>query len=148
MTTIAVSRSLMMMASDGNMTVDGRKHISDAKLFRTREYICGCAGNSDAIVRFREWLKTRDGKQPKGAYSALLLYRDGRIEWIEADDTLMIEEDYFATGTGASFAISSMDTLRFLGLVIDPRIAVQVACVRDTMSAEPVHYLRWKNACA
>ena len=144
MTTIAVSRSLMMMAADGNMTVDGRKHVSDAKLFRTKDYLCGIAGDSDGITRFKRWLKTFDGNHPKGAYSALLLFRDGKIKWFEQDDCIEIEEDHFAVGTGATYAISTMDTLKYLGLIIDPRIAVRMACVRDPGSAEPVHYLRWK----
>lgn len=147
MTTIAVSRPLMLMAADGAMTVNGRKHISDPKMFRTAEYICGIAGASDAIAKFRQWLREpKAGRLPQGQWEAILLMRDGTINWYGPDDMLVIQEDYFAIGTGAHYAVSAMDAQNMLGLPADPRIAVRVACVRDGNSSEPVQTLRWKNA--
>jgi hypothetical protein len=134
-----------MMAADGNMAVDGRKHRSDAKLYRAREYIVGLAGTDTHIARFMLWLPRREGAQPRGDYTAVLLYRDGRITWF-ADPEMEIAEDHFAIGSGDSYAIAAMDTLDMLGLPVDPRIAVRAACLRDPGSAEPVHYLRWKPA--
>lgn len=142
MTTIAVSRSLLMVAADGNMLIDARRHRSDAKIVRTRTLIVGCAGDDDAIRRFYAWLPARSGRVPRGNYEAVLLARDGAITYY--GEGTEIHEDHFAIGTGASFAIASMDTLEMLGLPVDPRIAVRAACLRDPGSAEPVHYLRWK----
>jgi ATP-dependent protease HslVU (ClpYQ) peptidase subunit len=145
-TTIAVSRSLLMMAADGNMTVDDRMHRSDPKIWRTREFIVGYAGTDDDIRRLAAWLKTRTGKMPKGDRTALILYRDGLIGWIDSGENyeFLVPEDHFAIGTGATHAIAAMDALEMMGLPVDPRLGVSVACRRDPNSGDPVQSMRWK----
>lgn len=146
MTTICVSRALRMMAAESNELVGEpeRRSRSTPKLYRARDYIVGCCGDSDQIDRFEQWLKRRDGKRPRGNYEALLLYRDGRITHFygSARET-EISEDYYAIGTGESFAVAALDALELMGLPLDPRIAVQVACRRDPGSAEPINAMRW-----
>jgi ATP-dependent protease HslVU (ClpYQ) peptidase subunit len=148
-TTIAVSRSLLMMAADGNMTIDGVRQRSDSKIFRFRDFIVGAAGDDTDIVRFLDWLKRRQPRErvPKTIdVDAVLLYRDGRITWFGHRET-EIGEDHYAVGTGEKFALAAMDTLFLMGLPVDPRIAVRAACLRDPGSAEPVQSLRWKPQC-
>lgn len=138
------------MAADGNMTIDGAKHRSDSKIFRFKNYIVGLAGDDDHIQRMLEWLrKPREpfDRPPRSLIEVetLILYRTGRITWFGAKET-EIHEDYFAIGSGDKYATAAMDTLEIMGLTLDPRTAVQVACRRDQGSGPPIHYLRWRHA--
>jgi len=146
-TTIAVSRSLLMMAADGNMTIDGRKTRSDPKIIRMRDCIVGLAGDESHIQPLFAWLQKREGKMPiHKDRTAVLLYRTGRMTSIDmgCGKEVDIPEDHFAIGSGANFAVAAMDAMEMMGLPIDPRIAVNVACRRDPGSDEPIQVLRWK----
>lgn len=147
MTTIAVSRSLRMMAADSNMSVAGRMHRSDPKMLRLRECIAGFAGEDGSIRRLAAWLSRRKGKMPGGEREALILYKGGRIAWIGTRETyeFEVQDDHFAIGCGATHAIAAMDALDLMGLPVDPRIGVQVACRRDPETDEPVVSMRWRN---
>jgi ATP-dependent protease HslVU (ClpYQ) peptidase subunit len=147
MTTIAVSRSLLMMAADGNMTIDGRKTRSDPKIIRLRDCIVGIAGDESHIQPLFAWLHRREGNMPRHKdRTAVLLYRDGRMTTIDAGcaKEVDIPEDHFAIGSGSNFAVAAMDAMEMMGLPVDPRIAVNVACRRDPGSDEPIQVLRWK----
>lgn len=146
MTTIAVSRSLLMMASDTSVTIGNTRAPTSPKMWRLRDAIVGVAGNLAPAEAFIEWLEgKRSGGQPRGDYAALMLHRDGRISWWHPGHReKFIEDDFFAIGSGEAFALGAMETMRELGLPVDPRIAVRAAAARDTMTAEPIRSLRWK----
>jgi ATP-dependent protease HslVU (ClpYQ) peptidase subunit len=146
MTTIAVSRSLRMVASDSSVTVGDTRVPSFPKLFRERRFIAGLAGEVGNFVTFIAWLRSDRTARPPAGVNALLLYRDGRITWYVSSSTTehVVQDDYFAIGNGQSFALGAMDTLHDMGLPVDPRAAVRAACRRDTHSTEPVISLRWK----
>lgn len=145
MTTIAVSRSLRMIASDSAVTLGSTRVPTAPKLFRERKYLVGLAGNVSNFEPFVWWLRNREARIPPGV-SALLLYRDGRISWfMNGPGEQFIHDDYFAIGSGQEVALGSLETMAELGLPVDPRIAVRAACKRDTGSAEPVLSLRWKT---
>jgi ATP-dependent protease HslVU (ClpYQ) peptidase subunit len=147
MTTVAVSRSLRMIAADSAVTAGNTRVPSFPKLFRERGYIVGCSGNVSNFTAFQEWLRSgREYRVPAGI-NALVLYRDGRISWfLDGPAEHFVADDYFAIGSGQSFALGALDLMHDLGLPTDPRAAVRAACRRDTNSQEPVHSLRWKAA--
>ena len=145
MTTIAVSRPLRMLAGDSSVTQGGTRVPAAPKLFRERSFLVGMAGDVDKFHDYLLWLRHREHRQPAGV-SALILYRDGRIGWLNGAHEHFIEDEAFAIGSGQCFALGAFDTMLELGLPLDPRIAVRAACKRDTTSAEPVVSMRWKSA--
>jgi ATP-dependent protease HslVU (ClpYQ) peptidase subunit len=146
MTTIAVSRSLRMMASDSSVTIGSARVPSTPKMWRLRDVIVGTAGNLSHCEAFVEWLGSGDGARPKGDYCALCLYRDGRISWWHPGHReKFIDDDYFAIGSGEAYALGAFEALKHMGLPLDPRIAVECAVAREINSAHPIRYLRWKG---
>jgi len=144
MTTIAVSRSLRMMVSDSSATIGTSRAPDCPKMWRTKDCIVGISGDILAGENFVRWVSARKGPRPKGGYNALLLYRDGRISWFYSHHKeQFIDRDYYAIGSGTDYAIGSLGALAEMGLAIDPRIAVRVACQHDVMSKEPLLTLRW-----
>ena len=134
-----------MIAGDSSVTLGNTRVPSSPKLFRERTYLVGLAGNVSNFEPYLKWLRNRESKQPSGV-NALILYRDGRIGWLlDGPSEQIIEDDHFAIGSGAHFALGAMDLMHDLGLPIDPRLAVKAACRRDTSSQEPIVSLRWKT---
>lgn len=134
------------MASDSSVTIGNHRVPVSPKMWRLGTAIIGTAGNLSHAEEFAEWFDKREGRQPKGDYSALCLYRDGRISWFHpGHKEKFIEEDFFSIGSGEGFALGAFEAMRHMGLPLDPRIAVHCACMRDTFSAEPIKHLRWKS---
>lgn len=145
MTTIAVSRSLRMVASDSAVTLGNTRVPSFPKLFREPTFIVGCAGDVGNFPAFVKWLRSDRKARVPNDINALLLYRDGRISWFMSGPTEhFVTDDYFAIGSGGSFALGALDALYDMGLMVDPRTAIAAACRRDTNSSLPVLSLRWK----
>jgi len=145
MTTIAVSRPAMMMASDTQLNSPDMSERGGSKLRRYKNFIAGFSGEVSDISRMAEWLRKRDGRVRLSDASALLLYRDGKITSINEDlIEHEIHEDYYAIGSGRVAAIAAMDVMEMTGDVIDPRLAVRVAARRDPSTGEPIHFLRWR----
>lgn len=134
------------MVSDGAITIGHARAPQSPKMWRLRDCIVGVSGDLEAGERFMEWLPKRLGKRPNGNYSALVLYRDGRIAWWHnRHRETFIEEDYYSIGSGSDFALGAFEAMIDMGLPIDPRVAVRSAIKRDRNSEEPVHVLRWKR---
>jgi ATP-dependent protease HslVU (ClpYQ) peptidase subunit len=143
-TTIAVSRSLLMMAADGAVRMGSTRVPKSPKMWRHKDCIVGIAGDLRAGEMFSEWLVHRAGNRPAGEYDALVLYRDGRISWWTGKHKeTFIKEDFYSIGSGSDFAMGALEAMADLGLPIDPRCAVRSAIKRDAFSEEPVHTLRW-----
>jgi hypothetical protein len=143
-TTIAVSRPLLMMVSDTSISQGSARLPDCPKMWRNKDCIVGIAGCVLSGEKFAEWMCTKKGTRPKGAYDAIVLYRDGRISWfMEGHKEQFIKADYFAIGSGASYAKGALETMEAMGLVLDPRIAVRASCKHDIMSKEPIRTLRW-----
>lgn len=151
MTTIAACKDTLIMATDSRVTMwdmstQSPLHAFQAfKIFRTRKYIVGCAGDDTDIQEFRRWLSdtSRPRRWSKLEMSAILMSRT-RIFYLE--DGSGIEEcrlPYHAVGSGAPYALAAMNTMHRLGLEIDPELAVMVACDHDINSREPVAVHRW-----
>jgi len=144
MTTIAVSRGLRMMVSDTSITQGGSRLPESPKMWRCKSAIVGISGELLPGEKFAQWVDKREGKRPKGAYDALVLYRDGRVGWFhQGHKEQLINGEFFAIGSGASFALGAFECMDAMGLILDPRIAVRAACKHDVFSVEPIRTLRW-----
>jgi hypothetical protein len=141
MTTIAATRT--MMAAD-SLVVVGDLSFPSIKLVRFADAIMGAAGDSDACHLFYEWWPqrlTEKFKLPKGLeLEVLVLTRDGLYRYGEQGKPDIVSNGMCAVGTGASFALGSLDTQVRYGQEPDPRIAVEMACLRNPNSRPPVQY--------
>lgn len=152
MTTIAASVFRRMMAADARMVITNDAfgtHVaaSCTKLIRTRDWIVGCAGDTEDISRFLEWLKNRRKKRPKPEceFEALLLSPKELLYFGGAADHEEVRNGFMAIGSGAAIAMGSLTTQVLLGEDPDPRIAVLAACHHDPNSREPVDFLTWRK---
>lgn len=140
MTTIAATSS--MMAADSRVVIDETSYLSP-KLFRLPDAIIGCAGDTEACHMFFEWFQDRTEKLviPKGMeLDALVLTKEGLYRYGEKGRPDFIRDGIMAVGSGSAIAMASMDTMIRLGLVPDPRIAVEMACKRNPNTGGPVDF--------
>jgi len=153
-TTIAACLDTQTVAADSRMVffdseTDEMLHSAECyKLYKTRKYIIGCAGNADDIEDFLYHLAhpEKRRRKVKEAFSAILL---SRKELLMCDDNSPIEPcraSYHAIGSGAPCALASMATMEHLGLEIDVQLAVRVACVFDSNTAPPIDVISWRKA--
>ncbi|MBA3599538.1 MAG: hypothetical protein H0W40_19540 [Methylibium sp.] len=144
MTTICVSRALRMMVSDSRIAVGSTRAPKSPKMWRLPNCIVGIAGTMYPGQQFVQWLPHRKGPRPLGDYEALALYRDGRLGWwLGRHNETLVEEDFYAIGSGQDFALGAMQAMQEMGLKADPRIAVRCAARHDVQSEEPIRTLRW-----
>jgi hypothetical protein len=141
MTTIAANRE--MMAAD-SLVVVGDLSFPSIKLVRFEDAIIGAAGDSDACHLFFEWWPIREKsrfKLPKEfELEALVLTHSGLYRYGTTGKADVVSDGLCAIGSGASLAIASLDTQVKMGHSPDPRIAVEMACLRNPNSALPVQY--------
>lgn len=141
MTTIAAN--LEMMAAD-SLVVVGDLSFPSIKLVRFEDAIIGAAGDSDACHFFFEWWPLRDKQKfkiPKDLeLEALVLTDSGLYRYGASGKADVVSDGLCAIGSGASLALASLDTQVKMGHSPDPRIAVEVACLRNPNSALPVQF--------
>lgn len=152
MTTIAASLPRLMMAADSRVTIenetfDTRLSVGCTKIWRQDGFIVGCAGTTDDIAKFVEWLRDRRRRRArvKSDFEALML---SRTKLYHAADNGVPEEvrgGMMAIGSGGPFALASLTTQSMMGEDPDPALAVAVACHHDPMSREPIDFLTWKR---
>lgn len=140
-----VAATLRRMAADSRVVTD-HSTFPSSKLLRTKRGIVGGAGCTDLINSVLDWLdgKGRKPRIPARRYDdfrALIL--DDRGLWYMESDLvpMQVHDGLFAIGTGAQFALGSMERDISLDLEPDPIAAVKAACMRDEMSAEPISFL-------
>lgn len=139
MTTVAATTTIM--AADSRVTIADTSYLSP-KLLLCSDAILGAAGDAEACHLFFEWWQA-GRKAPlkiprKQELSGLALTRTGLYRFEELGKPEYIRDGIAAVGTGEAIAIASMDTMLHLGLVPDPRVAVEMACKRSPGSAPPI----------
>lgn len=152
MTTIAASRTNLTIAADARVTwydtkTDAMLHSSQCfKIWRTRKYLIGCAGNDDDIEHFRLWLGdvSRRRRWSKQSFEALLLSRTQLFYVSDGSGLSECRVPFHAIGSGAAYALASMNTQHRLTGDVDPALAVLVACDHDQGTREPVDVARWQ----
>ena len=146
MTTIAATRE--MMAADTRADIDGvGSHV--AKIYVHGDAIIGGAGDNEGIMRFLEWWPHRENKPlriPKRLdWSAIVLSEEGLLVYENVSFPDVVREEWAAIGTGAPIALAALDTMHLLKRKPDPRIAVRVACKRDSLTGGDVEHVRLKR---
>lgn len=136
---------------DGVMAADSRTTTENViskvtKVFRKRvgkkTVVIGVCGGVTASRKFVDWYGSGDPMPedliPCGGQDFDALIWDGSTLWLveELGYPVAVEEDYFAIGSGASFALAAMDCGK------SAREAVRVACKRDCYSGLPVVTMR------
>lgn len=136
------------MAADTRVDDDGTGFHA-TKIFPADGAILGMAGHNEACMRFLEWWPKREDKPlkiPKRLdWSALVLTHSGLLVYDNAGIPDVLTENWAAIGTGRIVALAAMDTMRLLGRVPDPRIALRVACHRDSLTGGTVEFMRLKR---
>jgi len=152
MTTIAASFTGLIVAADSRVTwydtkTDTVLHSGQSyKLWRTRRFIIGAAGNDDDIADFKHWLQDTSRKRrwsKVDPFEALLLSRTKLYYLSDGSALEEVRLPYHAIGSGASFAMAAMNTQHRLTGEIDPALAVLVACDHDPGTREPIDVARW-----
>lgn len=146
MTTIAVSVTLGIMASDSQVTVESKGITYPAtKIVRKGAMLIGAAGHAGDCTRFLKWAQGKfQDKEPKWAETededkviGIILDKNGISIWNDGDpEPERIEAETFAIGSGGKAARVAM----LLGKT--PEEAVVLACQVDPYSAAPVQTLK------
>jgi hypothetical protein len=135
MTTIAAKASTGEIAADSMVSGDDSFYLVE-KLRRGQTSIYGACGDWDKILSFYQALESKSSPDSDTDVTVLELRFDGKDNgiWIYESTIIpaRIKNDFYAIGTGASYAVAAMH----LGL--SPAEAVKIACLYDTSSHEPV----------
>jgi len=142
MTTIAYRDGVL--ASDSLVTLgDTKVHGSYQKIKRVGDYLVGTAGSVAFCQKFIDWMTCADEEEPppEGAYSAILIDKNGKVREIENGNLLPAPRGakFFAIGSGGPLAIAAM----YAGAsAVD---AVKIAAKIDTSTGLPVKKLTLKG---
>jgi ATP-dependent protease HslVU (ClpYQ) peptidase subunit len=135
MTTIVANRT--SMAADKR--VSGVPVFRTSKIFRVRGSLIGFAGNTEQALRFIEWRRTPEAKPTfveTADFMALELSADGRLTYWGAEMVgIPIEDDFYAIGSGASYALGAM------AMRASPKHAIEVAARFDCSTGSDVQTL-------
>ena len=135
MTTIAAKASTGEVAGDSMVSGDDSFYLV-TKIRRGKNSIYGACGDWDKILSFYQALESKSSPDSDTDVTVLELRFDGKDNgiWIYESTIIpaRIKNDFYAIGTGASYAVAAMH----LGL--SPAEAVKIACLYDTSSHEPV----------
>lgn len=153
MTTIVACRSTLSLACDSRVTTVDPSTEEPVyatrcfKIWKTRKYLVGAAGTDDDITVFKRWLTDTSRRRRwsgDSSFQAVLLSRTKLFYVDDASDLNECQDDYYAIGTGASFALAAMNTMNRLTGVIDVELAVLVGCDHDNFSGPPALVYRWE----
>lgn len=141
MTTIAVRGTAIAadtQATDGN----GIKTTTARKIFEVNGGLVGLAGDlSDAMV-FVEWLRNpKKARKPEAhsEFGALELRADGKVYmWNPTLHALLIEDEYYAIGSGAPIAMGAM----FVGATAEQAVRAAIKFDAYTSGGIAVAQLR------
>lgn len=110
----------------GDTLISFNPAFTSEKLFRIGSSIYGVAGNFANCIRFINY--RTDGKLPKFSkdeFDALELNDDGLFLWTSELVPMKINDEYYAIGSGASFALGALD------MGADPDVAIRIASKRN-----------------
>jgi 20S proteasome alpha/beta subunit len=131
------------MAADKRIT--SSPIFSTTKLFRVKGSLIGVAGNIEQALRFVEWRKAKStAEKPcfseETCFEALELKPDGSLVYWGAEMYgIPIEEDFYAIGTGAPYALGAM------AMGANLQKAIQVASRWDTATGNEIQMLNLKE---
>lgn len=108
MTTIATDG--ISMAGDTLMSASGHVFGQVLKVHRAPDdRIYGCCGSSADCQKFERWMRSgQDYPKQHESFAALILNRDGTIDWIDEDGELVRVVAPAAIGSGHHYAIGAM----------------------------------------
>jgi hypothetical protein len=143
MTTIVGTKDRLV--SDSKIIMDkvnekaGSTQYTGPKLYRKGSVIIGTAGGFDMGEAFMKWYGTKKKKPSgfgKGAdFEALVLTEKGLYHFDEFLCGGLVEQPFFAVGSGAQAALGA------LHMGATPEQAILVACKVDSMTGEPVQIM-------
>lgn len=147
MTTIIATRNKIL--SDGKVTVGNRiDSLTCRKVRKIDGYLVGGAGRLSSILTFFAWFEQylkcqeaqetlpglviqSDPEREDEEFVALVVHPDGKIFIHEGNNPTRaypLDEEYYAVGSGADFALSALDA------GVTPEHAMEVAKARDALS--------------
>ena len=134
MTTIAADR--FGMAADQKV-VDGDTNYRTRKIWPIGRAIVGAAGDNTAIVKFTRWMeKGGKGKTPtfdaEEDFEAMVLTPAGLFVYDKSCQPDEVADPFYAIGSGKQAALAAMH------MGATPQRAVEIACLVDNYSGEPV----------
>jgi len=148
MTTIVADKRTGVMVSDSKLTIDytqKRESVQAVtqKIRRVRGVLVGASGESPWTEQILRWAATKR-KRPikyadtgtKIAVEGLILAPEGIIHIDECGEPIVLDQDFFAIGSGQHAALGAMlagaDAMR----------AVEIACKVDPHSEGPIQILK------
>ena len=135
MTTIVCNRE--GMCADKRVT--GSTMFKTTKIQRVNGSLIGYCGNIEHCLKFVEWRRNPDSKPEfsERTWEALELTSDGRMLWWSIDlMPIEIEDDYYAIGSGADFALGAM------AMGAKPQQAIKVAATYDPGTGPDVQTMK------
>lgn len=139
MTTIVANRK--GMAAD--KLVSNVPLFKTSKIFRVKGSLIGIAGNTEQALRFVEWRRSPDAKPTfveTASFEALELSADGKLTWWGTEMIgIAIEDDCYAIGSGAAYALGAM------GMGSSLKRAIEVAARYDSATGTDVQTMSLKK---
>jgi len=135
MTTIAVRFSTMEMAADSLISGDGFSYNAQ-KFRKLRSSVIGAAGDWHHVLQFFDRLKKKKPLDNDCDICAIELRRDGIYVYESTIIPTKIQQDFYAIGTGAGYAIASMHYGK------SPLEAVELASLYDPNTKGPIEVVK------
>lgn len=135
MTTIVADRK--GMAADKRLSGSGAV-FKMSKLHRVNGSVIGFCGNAEQAFQFMEWRRNPDAKPSfsEPNFEALELTADGQMLWWGVEMiAIPIEDDHYAIGSGAAYALGAMAA----GATV--KEAIQIAAMYDANTGTEVQTL-------
>jgi hypothetical protein len=130
-TTVAACVRFNQIAAD-SMISGQDTHYAVSKLRKLRSSAIGAAGDWSQILEFYKRLARKKPLESDCDISALELRRDGIYVYESTIIPARIEQEFFAVGSGAGYAIAAMH------LGKSPQEAVEIAALFDPNTRGPV----------
>ena len=135
MTTIVADRK--GMAADKRVSGSGAV-FKTSKLHRVNGSVIGFCGNAEQALQFIEWRRNPDAKPTFGEpnFEILELTADGQMLWWGTEMVaITIEDDHYAIGSGAAYALGAMAS----GASV--KKAIEIAAMYDANTGTEVQTL-------
>lgn len=134
MTTIVVRFSTKEIASDSMVSSD-ESFFSTKKLRQTKNGIMGGCGDLDKLLKMYTAIEKKKRLDEVIDVSVLELRYDGIWIYEGTHTPVKIDQDFYAIGTGAGYAMGALHCGRSV------KEACEIACMYDTSSRGPIEYM-------
>lgn len=138
MTTIVADRKGMAADKRISFSAGGNSVFKTSKLHKVNGSIIGICGNVEQAMQFIEWRRTPDTKPTfsEPAFEAIELTAEGQMLWWGGEMiAIPIEDEHYAIGTGAAYALGAMAH----GATV--KEAIQIAATYDANTGTEVQTL-------